>query len=37
MSSAFIDTNVIIKYYVGGPAAMRALGPVLSGETTGLC
>ncbi len=35
MSSAFIDTNVIIRYYAGDPAARKALEPVLSGETVG--
>ena len=35
MSSVFIDTNVIIRYYVGDPAARRTLESVLSGETVG--
>ena len=32
---AFIDTNVIVRYYTGDPAARGALKPVLSGETIG--
>jgi len=35
MSSACIDTNVIIKYYTGNPVAKKVLEPVLSGEITG--
>ena len=35
MSLAFIDTNVIVRYYIGDPAARGALKPVLSGETIG--
>ena len=36
MSSAFIDSNVIIRYYAGDLAAKRVLEPVLSGESIGL-
>ncbi len=32
MSSAFIDTNVIIRYYAGDPELRETLEPVLSGE-----
>ena len=32
---AFIDTNVIVRYYTGDPATRRALEPVLSGEAVG--
>ncbi|MEB3756919.1 MAG: PIN domain-containing protein [Desulfurococcales archaeon] len=35
MSSAFIDTNVIIKYFTGNPMAKKVLEPVVSGEITG--
>lgn len=35
MSSAFIDSNVIIRYYAGDLAAKRVLESVLSGETIG--
>ncbi len=35
MSSACIDTNVIIKYYIGDREARRVLEPVINGEITG--
>ncbi len=35
MSSACIDTNVIIKYYTGDLEARKALEPVINGEITG--
>ena len=35
MSSAFIDTNVIVKYFAGFEEARRLLEPVLAGELEG--
>ncbi len=35
MNSAFIDTNVIIRYYAGDSEARETLEPVLSGEIVG--
>lgn len=35
MSSVFIDSNVIIKYFAGNPLAKRLLEPVIYGDTTG--
>ncbi len=35
MSSACIDSNVIIKYYIGDLDAKKVLEPILNGEVTG--
>ena len=35
MKSAFIDSNVIIKYFTGDTFAKRLLEPVLHGEVVG--
>lgn len=35
MSSVFIDSNVIVKYFAGEPVSRKLLEPVLKGEIDG--
>lgn len=36
MSSVFIDSNVIVKYFAGEPVSRKLLEPILKGEIDGI-